>query len=444
MTLRSSEAEVVRGEAGGPRLLLCTYEFPPLLGARGARLSHLTRELVRRGWRVDVLTASHAASLPRYDPSSVRDVPDGVGVYRTFPGPLYTVTARRVHWQGALFHENHVERGLSVGIRAVLRALTLLAVPDGAVQWLPSALYRGWRLLRCNRYDVILSAAAGPFSAHVLGYFLKRLSRLPWIVEYGDPWVFNPCSRLPGWRHAIDELLERTLLRSTDAVVVTNERIRTAYLQHFPFLRPDRTEVVMSGYAGDAYEEVVPITSDRFRVIYTGVFYRDIRSPEPFFAALERITDLDVEVVIAGSTGSEWRDRISRAGLQHVRFLGQVPHAHAIGLQKGASLLLLIGNDAPLQLPLKTFEYIGARRPILCLRNGRNDLAAELLEPLRRGIVVDNKPDCIAAAIRAAYDLSRAGRLEERFDLTGLDEYTWVHSGEKLYTMLSAISADTI
>ena len=209
-------------------------------------------------------------------------------------------------------------------------------------------------------------------------------------------------------------------------------------------MRPDRATSVLSGYAAKEYEEIAPVTSGRFRLVYTGIFYRDIRSPEPFFSALERLRDLDVEVVIAGSTNAEWATATSRAGLQQVQFLEHVPHTYAIGLQKGASLLLLIGNDAPLQLPLKTFEYIGAKRPILCLRNGRNDQAADLIGPLRRGMVVDNRPECIAAAIRSAYGLWKRGDLESQFNLDDLHEHTWVHSGAKLHSILSTASGDGI
>ena len=101
--------------------------------------------------------------------------------------------------------------------------------------------------------------------------------------------------------------------------------------------------------------------------------------------------------------------------------------------------MLLIGNTTSFQLPLKTFEYLGAKRPILCIRNGENDLVANLVEPLRRGIVVENRPECIAAGIRGAYDLWKRGQLDAQFKLDELDEFTWSRAGEKLNSILSDI-----
>ena len=153
--------------------------------------------------------------------------------------------------------------------------------------------------------------------------------------------------------------------------------------------------------------------------------------------ALEQLKDLDMEIIIAGPVDAQLRESIRSADLHQVRLLGDVPHEKAIALQKGCSLLLLIGNATSFQLPLKTFEYLGAKRPILCIRNGENDLVAGLVEPLRRGLVVENRPECIAAAIRGAYDLWKYGQLDAQFNLGDLDDFTWSHAGAKLHSILS-------
>jgi hypothetical protein len=205
-------------------------------------------------------------------------------------------------------------------------------------------------------------------------------------------------------------------------------------------LQPDKVCVVPSGYAPEEYAKILPVTSARFRLVYTGIFYYDIRSPQPFFDALTHLRDLDIEVVITGPADAQLRETVRTAGLHNVRILGNIPKAQVIALQKGCSLLLLIGFAHALQLPLKTFEYLGANRPILCIRNGENDLVVGLVEPLRRGIVVDNRPECIATAIRAAYDLWKRGQLDAQFDLGELEEFSWSHAGAKLHSALSRIS----
>ena len=194
-------------------------------------------------------------------------------------------------------------------------------MPDIMVEWLPFALQQGHKLLRDNSYDVVLSAGL-PFTAHVIGYLLSRLHKLPWVAEYGDPWAFNPSSRLPEWRHSLDRHLEGTLLRHADGVVVTTESTRGAYLQHYSFLRPDTVSVVPSGYSPEEYAMVPPITSSRFRLVYTGIFYADIRSPRFFLDALTQLRDLEMEVLIAGPTNDQLQQAIYASGLHNVQDTG--------------------------------------------------------------------------------------------------------------------------
>lgn len=439
--LATSEFGTVRDldqQAGGKRLLLCTYGFPPTMGPRGLRLLQLTRALSKRGWEIDVLTARQSTSHLLYDAAfAAMSMPPGVRVFRTFPGPFYGGVQRRLRRGRTLAPQAATAgRRLSFGVDAILRAL---AVPDIMVEWLPFALLQGLKLLKENSYDVVLSAGL-PFTGHLLGYLLKRFHKLPWVAEYGDPFAFNPSFRLPEWRHSLNRRLESKLLRNVDGVVVTTENTREAYLEHYSFLQPDKVWVVHSGYAPEEYATVPPVTSTRFRLVYTGIFYYDIRSPRPFFDALTQLRDLDMEVVITGPDDAKLQETIRTAGLHNVRLLGKVPKAQVIALQKGCTLLLLIGFAHSLQLPLKTFEYLGANRPILCIRNGDNDLVVGLVEPLRRGMVVDNRPECIARAIRAAYDLWKRGQLDTQFNLGELDEFTWSHAGAKLHSALNSIS----
>jgi hypothetical protein len=437
----TSEFVTVRGpnlQIRRRRLLLCTYGFPPTMGPRGLRLLQFTRELSERGWEIDVLTARQSPSHLLYDAAfAVTSMPPGVRVYRTFPGPFYERVQQRLRRDRSLTTQAATDgRRLPFGRDAIFRAL---AVPDIMVEWLPFALLKGLTLVRENSYDVVLSAGL-PFTGHLLGYLLKRFHKFPWVAEYGDPFAFNPSSRLPRWRHSLDSYLEGKLLRYADGVVVTTENTREAYLKHYSFLQPDKVWVVHSGYATGEYARIQPAISTRFRLVYTGIFYYDIRSPQPFFDALTQLTDLDMEVVITGPSDAKLGETIRTAGLHNVRVLGNIPKAQVIALQKGCTLLLLIGFAHSLQLPLKTFEYLGANRPILCIRNGENDPVAGLVEPLRRGMVVDNRPECIATAIRAAYELWKRGHLDAQFNLGELDEFTWSHAGAKLHNVLRTVS----
>jgi hypothetical protein len=285
----------------------------------------------------------------------------------------------------------------------------------------------------------VIVSSGYPFTGHVLGYLLKRVSNVKWLAEYGDPWAFNPGSRSGSCRRSLDTLLESTLLQKVDGVTVTTEATRLAYLQHYPFLRPDRIWTLQSGYSPAEYSRAPTVTSSRFRLVYTGIFNQGIRSPEQLFRALTQLTDLDIEFVHAGPVAAHCLETIRSLGLDGTQSLGNVARSQALGLQKGASLLVLIGFQTPLLLPMKTLEYIGAKRPILCIRNCEHDIAADLTVRLRRGIVAQNTPGSIAAAIREAYNLWKCGRLDPKFHLDDLPEFTWSHAGATLHSILTGL-----
>jgi len=148
--------------------------------------------------------------------------------------------------------------------------------------------------------------------------------------------------------------------------------------------------------------------------------------------------DLDYELLIAGE----------RAGPERlppqVRFLGFVPRRRALALQKGASILLFLGNRSPepqAQLPAKLFEYLAAGRPILAIRYDPGDFAAKLVQRWRRGPVVENRPEAIAGAIREDQVLWLRGQLEQQFDLAPHLEYSWDQLGGRLAVILRQVVA---
>jgi hypothetical protein len=351
-------------------------------------------------------------------------IPPDVQIYRTYPGPLHRLAYRHRTTAGT--------SRTSASRRSLLDPLKAFLIPDPAIEWLPFALAQARRLLKAEKYQLIVSSGY-PFSCHLLGYLLKRLSRLPWVADSGDPWAFNLAWRLPAWRRGVDKRLEAHLLRAVDRLILTTEAAKADYLSHYRCLTPNRVVILSSGYDPAEYAEIPPEGTSRFRLVYTGRFYAGIREPRALFAALAKLDDLDFEVLIAGEKAMQ--PQLPR----QLQFLGFVPRRRALALQKGAAMLLFLGNrsDNPMaQLPAKLFEYVAAGRPILAIRYDADDLAARLIHKWKRGLAVDNEPEAIAAAIREAQTLWSKGKLDQAFELGPRPEYTWEHLGTKLDEIL--------
>ncbi|MEE9591613.1 MAG: glycosyltransferase [Thermodesulfobacteriota bacterium] len=408
------------------RILICTYTFPPTGGPRSIRWIQFTDYLSKKGWKIDILTVSPLPRSPRYDEESLKEVPEGVSVHRTFPGILYSFTYK-------FFARGDSRSGKKRGssdtlTKRILKYLNKtgrsLLIPDGSIEWLPFALRSGKKLCRENYYDALISVGY-PYSSHVVGYFLKKYVHGPWLADYGDPWSFFP-HYFPEWRRPIDRRLEGRLLKRMDKVIVTTEETKEGYLTFFPFLEDNDVEVIPQGYDVARFSKMEPEKAQGFRIVYTGIFYGTIREPYAFFDAVEEMEDMDIEVVIAGRIEERYREYVISRGLTgKVKFLGYLSHERVVALQKGATVLLLLGNLSRYQLPSKVYEYIASKRPILSIRYQKEDIASKIVEKYQRGVVVDNKKGEIKEALRAFYQDWKDKKLDGRFKLEDIEEYSW-------------------
>ena len=143
----------------------------------------------------------------------------------------------------------------------------------------------------------------------------------------------------------------------------------------------------------------------------------------------------DLEIVMTGTmVDSEYKGYIKNNGLSEiVRFVGFVPHKTAIALQKGASLLLLMGHRDGVQVPGKLYEYVAAQRPILSIKYEEADLSSKIVEKLNRGITVQNNPQMIKNALIHFHKLWKNKDLDRSFNLKHVDDYSWDRLGNKLH-----------
>lgn len=423
------------------RLLLVAHHFPPYGGPRSRRWVRLIRHLAPF-YDFDVLTVRHAKGVGAYEPLEESSISGNATVYRTYPGPLYGFSYRLLPPAKPGGRSGAGSTTLRNAFKKIFRTVfEFFLVPDKMVEWLPWGYGAARRLVKRRPYDAIISSAF-PYSDHVLAYLIQRRTGLPWIADFGDPWAFNDALPFPERRRVLDRRIEAALLKRMDAVVVTTREAEESYRAHYRFLGPGKTLVLPNGYDEEEYADLIPERGNRFRIVYTGIFYKD-RGPENLFEALTRV-DFDLELVIAGDVPRRYVDDVERKGLSgKVIFLGHCPHARALSLQKGADILLLLGWAKGRQIPAKVFEYIGAGRPILALRSDADDIAARLVETRRRGLVAWNRIEAIVSAIGEFHDLWRRGVLDRRFELGELKECSVGFQSGRLRALIDKVVSES-
>lgn len=400
------------------RILFISWPFPPY-GGMSQRSVYFANNLTLREHQVDVLASNPSRSFHGYDEAMVGLVADAVRVQRTYPGIFHHLRyAIRKAKAGATSDSGRMLSLLWGGLDKALSPLTSL-------EWFPIGLWHGAILCRKNHYDV-LYCHGDPFIANVVASLLKRLFEVPLVIYIGDPRYFGTCSR---YRRVLRRL-EHSCLKAADRVVVNCPETLEGYRRHFPGIGKDKFSVITDGFDDTRFREIGSEPADRFRILYSGVFYNESREPLELLKALARLkadgANDDIELLIAGEEPGRYQQLIDELKLDDsVIFLGHQPHDRVIGLQKGAAVLLLIGWSGGYQLPGKLFEYFAARRPILSIRYDRDDVASSIVSRYQRGLVADNDADAIAGAVSRLRELWQQGELDSSFDLTETREFTW-------------------
>jgi glycosyltransferase involved in cell wall biosynthesis len=388
------------------RVLFIAFFFPPIGGAGVQRSLKFVRYLPESGWRATVLTSR--ARYWMHDESLLAELPPETRVLRA---PF---------WGGRL-----AGGGATAGARshARVRFLRLLArtvlVPDAYVGWILPAFRMARRELARERYDAILTTSS-PDSAHLLGRRLKRLTGIPWVADFRDPWTrrlaYAPPTRL---HDALHRRLERSCLREADRVVVTAEETRRDFLARAPELSQGKITVIPNGFDEDDFTNAETLLYNLgaapglAQIPHAPILHAGQLNPErPIAAYLEGLRLFAereparaslAETLFLGGHYDRDREEVERRGLGAlVRFQGGCPHALSVAALLRSRILLLLEQDSDrgrLLLPGKIFEYLRARRPILAVVP-RGGAADRLVRECQAGWVADpSRPDSIAEGI---------------------------------------------
>src|SRR5262249_9289560 len=126
--------------------------------------------------------------------------------------------------------------------------------------------------------------------------------------------------------------------------------------------------------------------------------------------------------------------RFESLGLVH--HLGHVSRPASLAIQRSADALVLVSGTTPSSIPLKLFEYLGARRPVLHL--GHAGAAERLLDETRGGVTVS--PDDREAIVA---QLRRIARLEfaEPFEPRSIEQYSYPQVAERMAEVIERAAA---
>jgi glycosyltransferase involved in cell wall biosynthesis len=389
------------------RVLMLAYFFPPSKAAGTFRTLRFVRDLTDCGWEPSVLTVDPRTYLTsELDPQLLNKVPPGTPVHRTAAPPLHRWYKRAIESGKKLrraspaagerptstaqsadgeqkksdFVTSRPAPSASPSMRSPLDlAYMLCRTPDIDAGWYVPALARGLTIVARERPQV-LYATGGPWTTFLVARDLARLTRLPLVLDYRDPWTLNPSVvRTGNLFERVAMRMERTVVRRARWIVANTDVLRTTLMQAHGEELGDKTVIIHNSFDAEDYAGPEPDRESVFTMSYVGAMY-DAHSPEPFLQAVAALCsergDLrgKFRVRLVGAGAPRIAALVRTLGIEDVVLVEEpVSHAEAVRRQRAAHALLLfltVPSDRSTFVPSKLYEYIAANRPIVAVTRG--------------------------------------------------------------------------
>ncbi len=381
------------------RILMIAFHYPPIQASSGVhRTLSFSDYLARHGWQPTVLTVTHGA-LPGYRLENEAMIPPGVDVVRA----------------PTLDLKQH--------LNIMGRYPGFLAVPDRWVSWIASGIACGLLHIARRRPRVLYSTYPIA-SAHIIGYWLHRLTGLPWIADLRDPMAQPAYPTEPRVKRAYKGIEERIMARAA-RVIFAAPSAYSYYAEIYPQAVAARGSVIENGYDETLFRQAENLVQARtrqpLRLVHAGILYPAERDPSSFFQALCELRDAgdiavgEVEIVLRGSGHDEfYAPVLEAAGLGDiVRLEPAVGYREAlVEMLEADGLLLFQSADCNFQIPAKIYEYFRARRPIIAFTDPAGDTGQVLQSAQVPWIAPLDDSAAIKAVLRDALDEIRARRDE--------------------------------
>jgi len=371
------------------KVLIITYYWPPSGGAGVQRWLKFTKYLRDFGWEPIIYTPSNPES-PINDASLEKDVPKDLTVLKT------------EIWEPYLFYKRLIGQKKTDKINAAFlteskkpKRMEKLAVwirgnffiPDARVFWVKPSVKYLTDYLQKNPVDAIISTGP-PHSMHLIADAVKKKLNIPWMADFRDPWTeidFYSKLMLTPLADGKHKKLELKVLRNADAVVSVGQNwmenlaaiLKRSAPEKFSPKDESRFKVISNGYDPEDYAGIGEVQMDKkFTMAHIGTLDKsrnqpvlwkvlaDIVRKNPQFAA-------DLEIKLVGKVDIFVQEDIEKNGLTpYLNKIAYLSHHDVTIVQKQTQVLMLLINNTPNAKGITTgkfFEYMAAKRPILCI-----------------------------------------------------------------------------
>lgn len=373
------------------RVLIITHAFPPSNDVAVHRVLRMGKWLPSYGWEPVILTSKY--------PFTERIDTDNLIFVEKYFKNVYRVAGL---YESILLNLGERKKR-NLLARAIRGGYLYRLNPNHSILWMKKAVSEGLKIIKEQNIDAIW-ATIGPPTSGLVGAELKKISNVPLLIDYRDPWTLNPYLNYTGEKLQRNIELEKEMLTQADTVIATSESIKERLVNN-GYSDPGNTFVITNGFDEELQwisndVDMPLIDKDKFNITYTGAFYGD-RQPFGFIEGLtfflEKYPEYKYKIRFNIVGNQDPTNNIlscmKNKGLEKMLFeTGIVSYRTAMQYLRQSNLLLLINGTNPeskIFIPGKLFDYIAAGKPIYFIGDGQPKY---IVERINAGYTSNHEP----------------------------------------------------
>ena len=377
-----------------PNILIIAYPFPPIPYSGTYRIIRICKGLSRLGVKVHALSIKIDDNIPN-DYDLLKKLPNDININRTYiPDPWLLYQQWKIN--------NKDRKGFKYINKISSFLLRLITIPDHQIFWIPFAVFHSRKIIKKHHIKTILISSP-PNSSQLIGYLLKKITKVKWIADFRDPIVgniaathlINPTDFISKIETMILLALEKLVVKNADIAIANTETHRRELNQKF---KTDNFVTIRNSFDEDDYKGLSKEKYSKFTIAHIGSMY-GLRKADILFEAVKKLEEniapeaLNLQILFVGNSVDAFKQSVNDHAVEkYVEMKGMVPHKEAIQIMMRSHLLLLIkatGKGSLGQIPAKFFEYVGTKNKVLCLGPTESEVA-KIIRELNVGYVIEN------------------------------------------------------
>lgn len=433
------------------RVYIAIYNFPPIGIGRGLAWHYFANILKDNDYDVTVITVKPSNNDPYYNKGKLKLIEkakydiirlnDSKLYYKVYSNKTVNITTNTAKKK----QMNVKNFFVKYAIKMYRKMTRIIFYPDRMFFWSKKVKkYLNEKNLCEN--DIVISVGF-PFSTHLEIGKLRRKKNFKLILDYGDPWSFNPSTDTePKWRKRFDYYIEKKLLKIVDYVTVTTDKTAQLFKKIFKI---ENVEVIRQGVNTSDYNmKELEKKKDVITLVYTGIFYKEIRDPTNFFNALKKLDaslKFKIEILIAGRIDPYFSgiiDKLEMNNMKNIKIelLGNVDIKDAIKLQNIGDILLFFSNKEGIQVPGKIYEYFATDKPIIDIAYNFAE-TEQLIEKHKRGKIILNNENIEEELLKVLEEYHTNKKIHG-IENKRIKDYDWENISRKFLNIIKKVEKD--